>query len=115
MTVRELMNLEIFRTINPGDDCERQITKPFCCDLLSVAMGRAPAGCAWVTVMGNMNPLAVASLTDAACVIMAEGCTLDETASAKARVQGITVLKTDLPIFEAALAVHEKLSDGGLC
>ena len=38
MTVQELMNLEIFRTINPGDDCERQITKPFCCDLLSVAM-----------------------------------------------------------------------------
>ena len=26
---------------------------PFCCDLLSVAMGKAPAGCAWVTVDGK--------------------------------------------------------------
>ena len=44
---------------------------PFCCDLLSVAMGKAPAGCAWVTVMGNMNTLAVATLADAACGIAA--------------------------------------------
>ena len=114
-TVQQLIDSGLFALLNKGDETEREITVPFCCDLLSVAMSRAPAGCAWVTVMGNMNTLAVASLTDAACVIMAEGCTLDETASAKARVQGITVLKTDLPIFEAALAVHEKLSGGGLC
>ena len=31
-------------------------------DLLSLAMARAPADCAWVTVMGNMNTVAVATL-----------------------------------------------------
>ena len=44
------------------------------------AMGRAPAGCAWVTVMANMNTLAVAALTDTACVILAEGAVLDDAA-----------------------------------
>ena len=90
--------------VNLGDEPEREITKPFCCDLLSIAMGKAPAGCAWVTVMGNMNTLA--SLTEAACVILAEGAVLDEAAAKKAVEQGITVLSTELPIFEAALQVY---------
>ena len=60
MTVQELIDKNVFQEINIGDDTDRSITKPFCCDLLSIAMGRAPAGCAWVTVMGNLNTLAVA-------------------------------------------------------
>ena len=106
MTVQELIDKQIFGVVNLGDSLDRQITVPFCCDLLSIAMGRAPAGCAWVTVMGNMNTLAVATLTEAACVILAEGAALDEVAAKKAVEQGITVLATELPIFEAALAVH---------
>lgn len=111
MTVQELMDSGLFEVKNAGDDTEREITVPFCCDLLSIAMGRAPAGCAWVTVMGNMNTLAVASLTDAACIIMAEGTMLDETAIKKAQMQGITVLATELPVFEAALKIWQALHD----
>ena len=60
--------------------------------------------------MGNMNTLAVASLADAACVIMAEGAQLDETAVKKAKEQEITVLKTEMPIFEAALEIYRMLN-----
>ena len=112
MTVQELIDGGIFGVVNAGEGLEREITKPFCCDLLSIAMGRAPEGCAWVTVMGNMNTLAVASLADAACVIMAEGAALDEAARKKAADQEITVLETEEPIFEAALAVWKKLQAG---
>ena len=112
MTVQELIASGIFGVVNAGEGLEREITKPFCCDLLSIAMGRAPEGCAGVTVMGNMNTLAVASLADAACVIMAEGAALDEAARKKAADQEITVLETEEPIFEAALAVWKKLQAG---
>lgn len=113
MTVQELIDSGLFAVVNQGDGTDREITKPFCCDLLSIAMGRAPAGCAWVTVMGNMNTLAVATLTDAACVIMAEGAALDEIALKKAAQQEITVLRTGQPIFEAALAVNNLLDGAG--
>lgn len=106
MTVQGLMDQGIFDVVNQGDGLDREITIPFCCDLLSIAMGRAPSGCAWVTVMGNMNTLAVATLADAACVILAEGAVLDDIAKKKAVDQDITVLSTQLPIFEAALKVH---------
>ena len=109
MTVQELIDSGSFQIINVGEDTDRAITVPFCCDLLSIAMGRAPAGCAWVTVMGNMNTLAVATLADAACIIMAEGTALDEVAMKKAKDQEITVLATELPVFDAALKVYQGL------
>lgn len=109
MTVRELICEGGFRVISPGDREDRKVDTVFCCDLLSVAMGRAPSGCAWVTVMGNMNTLAVASLTDVACVILAEGAVLDEAAEKKAREQGIAVLATEEPIFETALDIYKRL------
>ncbi|MCI8741563.1 MAG: hypothetical protein HFG62_08005 [Lachnospiraceae bacterium] len=109
MTVQELIDSGSFQIINVGEDTDRAITVPFCCDLLSIAMGRAPAGCAWVTVMGNMNTLAVATLADAACIIMAEGTALDDIAMKKAKDQEITVLATELPVFDAALKVYQGL------
>ena len=109
MTVNDLISSGIFELVNEGDQPEAEIEKLFCCDLLSIAMSRAPSGCAWVTVMGNMNTLAVASLCDAACIILAEGVRLDDVASVKAVQQGITVFRTDLPIFEAAIAVWGRL------
>ena len=93
MKVKDLLDSGKFQVIHAGDDPEREITTPFCCDLLSVAMGKAPAGCAWVTVMGNMNTLAVATLA----------------ARKKAEQQDIMVLATEKPVFEAALWVWQQM------
>ena len=82
MTVQELIDKQIFGVVNLGDSLDRQITVPFCCDLLSIAMGRAPA----------------------------EGAVLDDAARKKALDQEITVLSTDMPVFEAALKIHGMLS-----
>ena len=109
MTVKELVDRQIFRVVNLGEELDREVTKVFCCDLLSIAMGKAPADGAWVTVMGNVNTIAVATLADVSCVIMAEEVSLDEVARARAKEQGVTVLATEEPVFEAALKVHDML------
>lgn len=109
MTVKELTEWGKFPVLNLGEDLDREISSLFCCDLLSIAMGRAPKGSVWVTVMGNMNTLAVASLADVACVIMAEGVRLDDMAMEKARQQAITVLATEEPVFDTALAVYGRI------
>ena len=110
MTISELIEMSKFQIINQGEELSRVVTKPFCCDLLSIAMSKLPAGGAWVTVMCNMNTLAVATLTEASCVILAEGMQLDEPAQAKARSEGVTVFSTPMPIFEAAAYVQQLLS-----
>jgi hypothetical protein len=106
MKVIDLIKKCDFHVLNEGEGSDREISTPYCCDLLSIAMGRMPADSAWVTVMGNINTLAVASLADASCIILAEGSRLDEPALQKAKEQGITVLATDLPIFDAALIIY---------
>lgn len=106
MKLQSILNLPECRTLVKGDP-EREITKIFCCDLLSIAMSKAPAGSVWVTVMGNRNTLAVASLADAACIVLAEGVSLDEGTLAKAEEERIAVLSTELPIFDIALEIHE--------
>ncbi len=109
MTVQDLIDKDIFRVVNKGSETARNISGIYCCDLLSFAMGRAPESCAWVTVMGNINTLAVASLADVSCVIMAEGVSLDDTVRDKAREQGITILATDKPVFDAALEIYHNI------
>ena len=109
MTVQELIDKQIFGVVNLGDSLDRQITVPFCCDLLSIAMSKAPEDSVWVTVMGNINTLAVAALCDVGCIVLAEGISLDDAARAKAVQQHITVLSTDMPMFDAALKVHERI------
>lgn len=109
MTIKDLIDSKIFTLIHEGEEVDQVITKPFCCDLLSIAMSKAPAGAAWVTVMANMNTLAVATLTECACIILAEGTRLDDAALNKGKMEGITVLATEEPIFESAQKVAELL------
>jgi hypothetical protein len=70
---------------------EREITGGYCGDLLSWVMSRAQSGDAWVTIMTNINVVAVASLTDCACVILAEDSQVEETVVEKARQQGVNL------------------------
>lgn len=52
-------------------------------------MGRAPADCAWITVMGNVNAIAVAVLADTACIVLAENAALDGEACTRADGQDV--------------------------
>ncbi len=110
MTVQDLIDRCHLEVLHPGDT-QAVITEPYCCDLLSVAMGNAPAGCAWCTVMSNMNTLAVASLTDCACIILCCDAGVDDNMKLKAVSQNICLLRTDKPIFDTALEVYRLIHD----
>ncbi len=106
MKIKDIYELPDCRFLVKGNP-EREISRVFCCDLLSIAMSKAPAGGVWVTVMGNKNTLAVASLTDTACIVLAEGVSLDDSTLAKAEEEGIAVAATELPVFDMALQIYK--------
>ena len=83
---------------------EREITGGFCGDLLGWAMGRAQQRQVGVTVMGNLNPIAVASLADVAAVVLCHDAALAEDARQRAQQEGILLFTTSLSEFEAAAA-----------
>lgn len=102
-TILELPECKVLVKGNP----EREISKVFCCDLLSIAMGKAPTDSVWVTVMGNKNTLAVAALADVACIVLAEGIGMDEGTLTKAEEEGIAIISTELPIFDISLEIYK--------
>ena len=70
MTVKQLLDQTGWKLAQEeGPDLDREINCVYTCDLLSFAMGRAPADSAWVTIIGNVNAIAVASLADVACIV----------------------------------------------
>lgn len=109
MTIREISEKLSLEIACEGDDLEREVTKVYCCDLLSIVMGRAPADSAWVTVMGNVNAVAVAVLCDVSCIVVAERMECDAQMLQKAEMQGVTVLKSQQPIYETATAIGQLL------
>ena len=109
MTTNDLNAMEGFHiVVSPTQS--RPVSGVFCCDMLSLAMSRGIEGAAWVTVMGNVNTLAVCKLTDMSCIVLAEGVQPDDRMQQKAAEEGIPVFTTDLPVFEAALRIHTALS-----
>ena len=111
MTVQQLIEHNVFRLISKGDALDRTVDDIFCCDLLSIAMSRASAGSAWVTVMANVNTLAVASLADISVIILAEGVSLDLENQKRAEEQGITVLATEESVYHAAKVVDQLIHE----
>ena len=90
-------------------DKERIINGVYIGDLLSFVMSSCSADNAWITIMSNINVIAVASLTDASCVILAEGVTLEEDVANEAERKGINVLSTDKTAYETAIILSNLL------
>ena len=101
MTVDELLE-HGFEAVSLPDG-SREIDGVYIGDLLSWVMGRAQMDNAWITIMTNVNVLAVATLADTSCVILAEGVEMDDELVATAREKGVNVLRSSQPIFETAM------------
>lgn len=90
-------------------DLDREITDCYIGDLLSWVMGRAPSDSIWLTVMGNINSIAVASLADVSCIVLVENAALDEDAKAKAAAHDITILRSEENAYHLSTKIYELL------
>ena len=99
MTVADLAKKLSLQAVSACEE-EREITGVYVGDLLSWVMGRAESGNVWITIMSNVNVLAVATLADVACVILAEGVALDDDALVKSQREGINVLSSNESAYE---------------
>ena len=108
MTVGEIAKILKCNVICMPDEA-REITGGSAGDLLSWVMGRANSGDAWITIMSNVNIVAVATLADPSCIILAEGVLLDDEIKAKAERQGINVLSSSLDTFALCAEISKCL------
>ena len=108
MTVKEMAKtLSLTPLAVPEDD--RTFSDVYIGDLLSWVMGKAKSGNVWITIMSNINIVAVATLTDVACIILAEGVVPDENVCATALQKGINIYTSDKTAYMLAAALAECL------
>lgn len=110
MTIHNLIQALDLQVMVEGD-LSRPVTGVSCGDLLSWVMGRALPDSAWITVMGNVNAVAVAVLADVACIVLAEDAPLDDTARQRAETQGVTILQSGRSIYRLAVALGHLLGE----
>lgn len=106
-TNKDLIEIASLKLVTEGVSMDRTVKGVYCCDLLSIAMSKATSDFAWITVMANVNTLAVATLVDISCIVIAEGMSIDETTVEKAIDKGITIFSSELPIYECARTIDK--------
>ena len=108
MMVQTLAGLDGIRSLTCPEP-EREIRGAYVGDLLSWVMGRAQPDNVWITIMTNVNVVAVASLADTACILLAEGVAPEQSVLDTAAAKGVNILQSAMPIYETAVLVHEYL------
>ena len=108
MTVGELAKVLSLEPLAVPEE-EREINGVYIGDLLSWVMGRAESGDVWITIMSNVNTIAVASLADVACILLAEGVTLEENVRQTAEQKGINVYSSSQTAYELAARLADLL------
>lgn len=105
MKVSELINCDFLKPIVISQP-EKEIAGVYIGDLLSWVMGRAEAGNIWITIMSNINVLAVASLADVSSIIIAENVELSDEIITVAKEKGINIFASEESAYEIAVRLN---------
>jgi hypothetical protein len=108
MAVKELANRFGYEVVCMPEP-DREVTGGYAGDLLSWVMGRAESGDAWVTIMSNLNVVAVASLADPSCIVLSEGVTLDDGVKERAEQQSVNIVKSSKNTFSVCAEIAAEL------
>lgn len=106
MKVNELKDKLSLELLTEGD-LSAECTGCYSGDLLSWVMSKAKTGDIWLTVMGNINAVAVSVLCDCACIILTDKAALDDAAKMKAEGQGVTILRSDKSAYELSVEISK--------
>lgn len=108
MTVQQLCKECNFTPI-VSKNLNNEVNGAYACDLLSWVIGRAAESSALVTVMTNVNVIAVAAMADLSCVVLTEGVKLDQNALDKAIQNEIPVISSDKTTYETCVLISKAI------
>ena len=90
-------------------DTSKEFSGVYVGDLLSRCMSHVIEGDVWITIMNNVNVVAVASLTDCAAVILAEGVEMPQDVINTATEKEITILSSEKTAYELCCLIKDLL------
>ena len=112
MKIRDVCEV-ISATVVCGDD-QKSFDGVYVGDLLSRAMSHVQCDNLWVTIMSNLNVVAVAPLTEPCAIVLAESVVLQADAQKSAEENGITVLSSPLSAYEICTRLYQRGLEQGI-
>jgi hypothetical protein len=85
----------------------REIHGGYSSDLLSDVIANAQEGDVWITLQKHLNIVAVAHLRGLAAIVLVNGRCPDAETLSRANQEGVVIVSTPFPAFEAAGVLHE--------
>ncbi len=89
------------------NNCEKNISGCYISDLLSLAMGRVEKDNIWISVQTNLNIVAIAVLTEAACVIVPESIEIPSLVIDKAKEENVIIFSSPDTAYELAKKIGD--------
>lgn len=107
MNVRELCQRLGIKPTAGLNGMNREVKGAYAGDLLSFVMANASRGNVWVTIQAHSNIVAVASLLEMACIIVAAGVEVDGDTLEKANGEGIPILAAGDDTYTLCCRLHD--------
>jgi hypothetical protein len=107
MDVREFAGKYKMRIISGKGNIGNKVSGVYICDLLSWVMSHAQKDNIWITVHTNLNIVAVALLTEVACIIIPENIEVEQATLDKADQEGVVIVSTELSAYEVCCKARE--------
>ncbi len=105
MLLKDLIEKTDFKLL--CGDADKEVGGCYIGDLLSLAMSKVQKDNVWITIQSNINIVAVASLTEAGCVVICEGFEPDAGVIERAVNEDITVIKSEMSAYDISKILVE--------
>ncbi len=100
LTVSDAIDLFELKVVAGASHIDNKISSVHIGDLLSFVMDKAEAGCAWITIHGQLNIVAVAVLANISCIIVSENVKVADDTIKRAELEGVPILTTSRTTFD---------------
>jgi len=107
MNISELKEMISGETLGQTFDKDNLIFGAYACDMLSRVVSSIGDGQVWITILNSMNVVAVASLSECPCVILAEDVKMDSDVIKRADENNITIISTGLSAYEICGLIYK--------
>ena len=111
MTIQQLIDQLSFQLLTPQLKTDGCFHDAYTSDLLSAALAKVTENHVWVTVQVHQNILGVASIKQAAAIILTESLHPDKDLIDKAQEKGIVILLSPYTSFQTSGMLYNMLKE----
>jgi len=107
MKTAELLKLIKGEILGHNFDSDDIISGAYACDMLSRVVSSIEDGQVWITILNSINVVAVASLSECPCVILAEEVKMDSDVIKRADDNNIAIISSPLSAYEICGLIYK--------